>query len=209
VKRILIVVVLFVVLVGVMYAVRARGADERAEADAKELFVPVIVTPSVQPANGQVLLLKATNVSEGQAAVRILFYKDNESVPGMYKEFTRIPPNHTVSYVYEPPVGKLTVGDTTIDAPEAVRAVFEPLVGGEVNGMRKIVANVQLIRLQRGADGVATLETPIVVPLQRCMFEPRGFVPYTGGRWYWNCAQQMTPLEPRWRQGGQANAGAR
>ena len=207
--KILPALVVVVVLAGVIYAVRVRGADERDEEAARALFVPVIVTPSVQPGNGQVLLFKATNVSEGQANVRIMFFKDNESVPGSYKEFTKIPPNQTVSYVYEPPMGTLRLGDTTVEAPEAVHAVFAPLVGGDVNAIRKIVANVQIMRIQRGADGAPTLDSPVVVPLQRCMFEPRGFVPYTGGRWYWNCAPQMTPLEPRWRQGGQANAGAR
>lgn len=208
-KRTLTLLALIIALAGVIYAVRARGADERDEDNARALFVPVIVTPSVQPGTGQVLLFKATNVSEGQANVRIMFFKDNDSVPAFYKEFTRIPPNHTVSYVYEPPMGTLTIGDTTVEAPEAVHAVFAPLVGGDVNATRKIVANVQMLRILRPVSGAPTLDAPIIVPLQRCMFEPRGFVPYTGGRWYWNCAPQMTPLEPRWRQGGQANAGAR
>jgi hypothetical protein len=44
---------------------------------------------------------------------------------------------------------------------------------------------------------------PTVVPLERCNFEPRGFVPCTGGRWYWNCAPRMFPIAERWRQAGQ------
>src|SRR5688572_6895468 len=56
VKRILTVLAVVVVLAGVIYTVRARGADERDENAARELFVPVIVTPSVQPGTGQVLL---------------------------------------------------------------------------------------------------------------------------------------------------------
>jgi hypothetical protein len=208
-KRILIGLVVLVVVVGLAYAVRARGADERAEADAEPLFVPVIVSPSIQIVSGQVLLYKATNVSESPASFRLMLFNDAEGVPGTYRDFTRIPAGHTVSYVYEPPAGKLTLGTATVDAPEAVRATFAPLPAGDPGAIRRIVANVQIMRVQSGANASTLLDPPIVVPLERCTFEPRGFVPYTGGRWYWNCAPEMYPIDQRWRRGGQGNSGAR
>jgi hypothetical protein len=91
-----------------------------------------------------------------------------------------------------------------VDAPESVRAIFAPLPGDEPGAIRRVVANVQIMRIQQGAGGAApVLEAPIIVPLEHCNFEPRGFVPYTGGRWYWNCAPDMFPLEERWREPGQ------
>lgn len=208
-KRTLIVLVVLVVILGLAYVVRARGAQERAEADAEPLFVPVIVTPSIQLASGQVLLYKATNVSENVANFRLMLFNDKEGVPGIYKDFTRIPAGTTVNYVYEPPKTQLALGAATVEAPEAVRATFAPIPAGDPGAIRRIVANVQIMRVQTAPNGSTSLDPPVVVPLEHCTFEPRGFVPYTGGRWYWNCAPQMYPLDPRWRQGGQSNSGAR
>jgi hypothetical protein len=209
VKKTLIVLLVLVVIVGLAYVVRARGAEETAEADAEPLFAPVIVTPSVQLANGQLLLYKATNVSEGVAKFRLMLFNDQEGVPGTYKDFTKIPAGNTVSYVYEPPKTMLTLGTATVEVPEAVRAVFAPLPGDDPGAVRRIVANVQIMRVQPASSAPPTLDPPIIVPLEHCTFEPRGFVPYTGGRWYWNCAPQMYPIDKRWRQGGQGNSGAR
>ena len=208
-KRILIVLVVLVVVLGLAYVVRARGSNDRAEADAEPLFVPVIVTPSVQIANGQLLLYKATNVSEGVRAFRLMLYDEQDSVPTLYKDFSRIGSGQTVSYVYEPPKAELTLGAITIEAPKSVRAVFAPQPAGDPGAMRSIVATVQIMRVQAaGKDGgAAVLDAPIIVPIEHCNFEPRGFVPYTGGRWYWNCAPEMYPINERWRQAGQGNAG--
>jgi hypothetical protein len=204
VRTILTVLVVLVLLVGGVYVVRARGANARAEADAVPLFVPVVVTPSVQPVSGQVVLYKATNMSENPVNFRLMIYKDNESVPGFYKDFMKVPAAHTISYVYEPANAELTLGSATVQAPEAVRAVFAPVPAGDPGAIRRIVANVQIMRVQpAGAGGTPQLDTPIVVPVQHCMFEPRGFVPYTGGRWYWNCALEMNPIPEQWRQAGQ------
>ena len=68
---------------------------------------------------------------------------------------------------------------------------------------RNVVATVQLMRVETDAKGATSLAPPIVVPLSHCNFEPRGFVPYTGGRWYWNCAPDMYPLDEMWRTPGQ------
>ena len=53
------------------------------------------------------------------------------------------------------------------------------------------------------------LDSPIVVPLDSCNCEPRGLVPYTGGRWYGNCAPQIYPIDEIRHRGGQSNSGAR
>ena len=188
---------------GGAFALWARGFNDRAEAAALPLFVPVIVTPSVQVVNGEVLLYKATNVSENPDNFRLMLFNDREGVPAVYKDFTRVRAGNTVTYVYEPPRSELTLGAMTVEAPEAVRAVFAPLPGDDPGAIRRIVANVQIMRVQKAADGSPSLEPPIVVPLERCTFEPRGFVPYTGGRWYWNCAPQMFPIAEQWRQAGQ------
>ena len=209
VRKIAIALVVLALVLGLAYVVRAHGAQARAEADAEPLFVPVIVTPSLQLTTGQVLLYKATNVSENTANFRLMLFNDKQGVPAIYKDFTRIPAGNTVSYVYEPPKGMLKLGETTVEAPDAVRATFAPLPDGDPGAIRRIVANAQIMRVRSGPDGSSTLDPPIVVPLEHCNFEPRGFVPYTGGQWYWNCAPQMYPIHPRWRQGGQSNSGGR
>jgi hypothetical protein len=210
VRKTLTTLIVLIVILGLAYVVRARGAAERAEAAAEPLFVPVLVTPSVQLVNGQMLLYKATNVSERAGSMRLMLFNDHEGgVPGTYEDFTNIPPGNTVSYLYEPPKSQLTLGATQIDVPEAVRAIFAPLPGDDPGAIRRIVANVQIMRIVTAAeDASPSLEPPIMVPLEHCNFEPRGFVPYTGGRWYWNCAPQMYPFDERWRSGGQNSAGA-
>jgi hypothetical protein len=207
-KRILIVLVVLVLLGGGAYMVWARGANERAEADAVPLFVPTIVTPSVQIASGQLLLYKATNVSEGLHNFRLMLYNEQDSVPAFYKDFSRIGSGQTVNYVYDPPKGELTLGDITVQAPKSVRAVFAPVPGDDPGAIRSIVASVEIMRVQAGGKEGAVLDAPIIVPVEHCNFEPRGFVPYTGGRWYWNCAPEMFPIDVRWRQAGQGNAGS-
>ena len=202
-KTILTVLVVLVLLVGGVYVVRARGANARMEADAVPLFVPVVVTPSVQPVKGQVLLYKATNVSEAPVNFRLMIYTDKESVPGTYKDFMKVPAGNTISYVFEPPNGELTLGSTTVEAPLAVRAVFAPVPADNPGAIRNIVASAQIMRVQPGPNGAPQLDAPIVVPMEHCSFEPRGFVPYTGGRWYWNCSSQPLPIEEQWRRAGQ------
>lgn len=202
-KKTLIVLVVLVVVYGIVSAVRGRDFAERTEADARPLFVPAIMTPSIQPSAGQVVLFKATNVTENPINFRLMLYKDTESVPGFYKDFMKVPAGQTVSYVYEPKMAPLTLGSQTVEAPEAVRGVFGPVPAEAPGAMRNVVATVQLMRVETDAKGAASLAPPIVVPLSHCNFEPRGFVPYTGGRWYWNCAPDMYPLDEMWRTPGQ------
>jgi hypothetical protein len=208
-RNVLILLLVLVVVGGGTYTVWVRGANERAEADARPLFAPTILTPSVQLVNGQVLLYKATNVSENPRSMRLMLYDEQDSVPTEYKDFSRIPSGTTVSYAYTPPKGQLTLGETTVEAPKSVRAVFAPVPGDDPGAIRNFVATVEIMRIQPGVKDVPVLDPPIIVPVEHCNFEPRGFVPYTGGRWYWNCAPDMFPLDERWRVAGQESAGGR
>ena len=130
------------------------------------------------------------------ASLRLMLFNDADAVPALLQDFPIIPRGITVSYVYDPPKGKLTLGETTVAAPGAVRATFAPMPGDDPGAMRRFVANVQIMRLQT-SGGTPTLDPPIPVTLEHCNFEPRGFVPYTGARWYWNCAPEMYPVDPQ------------
>lgn len=204
-KPVIMLIVALVVLIGA-YVAWARGFDERTEADAMPLFVPAIMTPSVQLVHGQLLLYKATNVSDYPVQFRLMLFNDREEVPGTYKDFLAVPAGHTVSYVYEPPLGRITLGTTTIDVPEAVRATFAPIPGDDPGMVRRIIASAQIMRVQTNGNAATVVDPPILVPMTHCNFEPRGFVPYTGGKWMWNCAPQMFPLAARWRPAGQSAA---
>lgn len=138
-----------------------------------------------------------------------MLYDEQDSVPTEYKDFSRIPSGTTVSYAYTPPKGQLTLGETTVEAPKSVRAVFAPVPGDDPGAIRNFVATVEIMRIQPGVKDAPVLDPPIIVPVEHCNFEPRGFVPYTGGRWYWNCAPDMFPLDERWRMAGQESAGGR
>jgi hypothetical protein len=195
VRKTLSLLLVLVILVGVFFFIRGRGASARAEAAALPLFVPVIVSPSIQPVNGQAVLYKATNITEAAVSVRLMLFNDRDGLPAKVQDFLNIPPGTTVTHLYAPPKGTLTLNETTVDVPEAVRAIFAPLPGDDPGAMRRVVANVQLMRLQSTSSASSpSLDPPIIVPLQRCNFEPRGFVPYTGGRWVWNCAPEMFPI---------------
>ena len=64
------------------------------------------------------------------------------------QDFPGIAPGTTVSYLYDPPKGTLALNETTVEVPEAVRAVFAPLPGDDPGAIRRVVANVQIMRLQ-------------------------------------------------------------
>ena len=185
-----------VVIVAAFLMIQAWGASRRAEAAAEPYFVPVIVSPSVQPVRGQTLLFKTTNITEAPVGVRLMLFNDQAGVPADIRDFSRIAPGTTVSYLYDPPKTVLTINEVTVEVPEAVRAVFAPLPGDDPGAVRRVVANLQIMRLQPDASS-PSLDPPIIVPLERCRFEPRGFVPYTGGRWIWNCAPEMSPIIER------------
>ncbi len=191
-KKALVLLSVLAAIALVLLIIRARGAGAGDEA----LFVPVIVSPSVQPVGGQVLLFKATNVTEAPVGVRLMLFNDRDGIPAKIKDFSRIAPGATVSYLYDPPKTTLAVNEAEVQVPEAVRAVFAPLPGDDPGAIRRVVANVQILRLQQGVSPPA-LDPSIIVPLERCRFEPRGFVPYTGGQWVWNCAPRMSPVTAR------------
>jgi hypothetical protein len=195
-----ILVVLAVVIAG-SYAYGAWRDRVREETE-RSFYVPVIVSPSVQAVTGQSFLFKITNISEFPVGVRLTLFKDRDGLPLDLKDFEKITPRTTVTYQYDPPAAaeQLALHETTFEVPEAVRAVFAPLSGGDQNTIRGVVAGMQLIRRQAtAADAPPSLEPPIIVPLGHCRFEPRGMVPYTGAQWIWNCAPDMFhfPVAPR------------
>jgi hypothetical protein len=191
-KVIVLLILLALVLVVVLRVYRAWSARAIARAD-RALVVPVIVSPSIQPVKGQTLLFKASNISEAPVGMRIMLFNDRESLPAEIKDFPKIAPGTTVTYVHKPPQGMLAIDETTYEVPDAVRAVLAPLPGGDQGAIRNVVASLQIMRVQPPSANAASpsLEAPILVPLERCRFEPKGFVPYTGGRWVWNCAPAM------------------
>jgi len=196
--RNLLVAVLVLAGAGYLIAVRGAGTDDASQGEAFALSVPVIVTPSVQVAPGQVILFKATNIAESGNSFRLMIYNDDSGIPVVYKDFLKVGPGKTVSYVYRPPMGTLTLdGDTAIEAPESTRATFAPIPATADPGViRRVVANVQVLTVQNGANGAQTLDASTSVPLSHCNFEPRSHIPYLGGNWYWNCAPDLYPKKP-------------
>src|SRR5215467_14411723 len=159
-----IVLVGIVAVIAIIVVVRVLTFDDMVETGAHPYFVPVIVTPSVHTANGQMVLYKVTNLSVQAVNVRLALYNDSESVPKTYKDFMGIRGGTTVSYAYEPPKTKLTVGTAIVEAPEPVRAEFEPLPGDDPGAIRRVVANAQIVRIQPAAgNGAASLEPLTIV----------------------------------------------
>ena len=196
-KTLSVVVLVLILAIGSGYAYYqsgAHGTDDPTQGEPFPLSVPVILTPSLQLASGQVLLYKATNVSERATSFRLMLYSDDSPVPFLYKDY-KVAAGRTVSYVYRPPTTKVQVDETSVEAPQAIRATFAPIPAtGDPGVVRQLVANVQIMRVQNGAQGAPAFETPIVVPLSHCNYEPRSIVP--GRNWYWNCAPDMYPLKP-------------
>jgi len=184
----------------VMYRASATEANLKAN---EALLVPVIVLPPVQPVKDQVLLFKATNITEAPVSFRLSLFNEREGLAVKIQDFANVAPGTTVSYTYVPPMTTIDINGTSLEAPEAVRALFEPLPGDTPNAIRRVVASVQLMRFQSPAGPTPVLEAPIPVPLEHCRFEPKNFVPYKGGRWVWNCAPAIHPTMEG--MGGQNN----
>jgi hypothetical protein len=176
------------------YQSGAHGTDDPTEGAPFPLTVPVIVTPSLQLTTGQVLLYKATNVSEQSTSFRLMLYGDDSNVPFVYKDY-KVAAGRTISYVHRPPMMKVEIEGRSVELPQAIRATFAPIPAtGDPGVVRRIVANVQIMRMQDGPQDSATFDAPIIVPLSHCNYEPRSLVP--GRNWYWNCAPDMYPLKP-------------
>lgn len=176
------------------YTLGTRGTDDLTMGEPIPLTVPVIVTPSLQLARGQVLLYKATNLSSASTSFRVMVFGDDSPVPIFYKDY-EVGAGRTVSHIYRPPNVTVDVEGRSVEAPQAIRATFAPIPAtGDPGTVRGVVANVQIMRVVDGPDGVPAFDAPIVVPLSRCNYEPRSVVP--GRNWYWNCATHMYPLVP-------------
>ncbi|MBM3778883.1 MAG: hypothetical protein FJW23_11735 [Acidimicrobiia bacterium] len=186
------------IALALIVAVAAAGCGDSEDpvyADTHPLSVPLIVTPSVQVGNGEAILYKVSNVSTGSASFRMMFYTDDDHIPAFHRDYERVRGGHTVTFVYEPPMAPIEIGGTTVEVPQAIRATVAPIPLVDHNVGRKVVANVQIVRVHQGADGAPpTLETREIVPLSHCNYEPRTPVPT--GLWYWNCAPGIYPLKP-------------
>src|SRR5258708_4675735 len=134
-KRTLALLVVLVVIIGGIVIVPA-AVNEWVEDNSRPYFVPLIVTGSLQLVKGQVLLYKMTNVSTAPVHVGLNPSSDTEAIPGTYKDFRSIRSMHTVSYVYEPPKTKISLGATTVEAPEPVRAQITPMPGADTGTIR-------------------------------------------------------------------------
>ncbi len=183
---------LVALVAGAVVMFRANAAQENIKAN-DALLVPIIVLPTVQPVKDQVLLFKASNISEAPVSFRLSLFNERDPLAVKRQDFAKVGPGKTVTYSYVPPTTQIDVNGTTVEAPESVRAFFEPLPGDNQNAIRRVVASVQLMRVQASASGVPVLDAPIPVPLERCRFEPKNFVPYKGGKWVWNCAPAIHP----------------
>ena len=184
--RVVFVVVAVVCLLLVFRSWRASAQDRMDNS----LNVPILVSPSVQPGHGQSVLFKATNISGTPVGVssRCSATLTARAEAGLRRDSPRV----TVTHLYTPP-GKLVLGGTTFDAPAAVRALVGPLSGGEPAAIRRVVAGLQMVSLKPAAATAALppLDPPTVVPLERCLFKPRGMFPYTGARYIWDCSPNM------------------
>jgi hypothetical protein len=187
--RVVFVVVAVVCLLLVFRSWRASAQDRMDNS----LNVPILVSPSIQPGQGQSVLFKATNISGTPVGVKFTLFSDADGAEVESTDFAAIPPRVTVTHLYTPPPGKLVLGGTTFDAPAAVRALVGPLSGGEPAAIRRVVAGLQMVSLKPAAATAALppLDPPTVVPLERCLFKPRGMFPYTGARYIWDCSPTM------------------
>ncbi len=87
--------VVLLAIAGIVLTVRSWRANTRAAAE-RALYVPVIVSSSVQAASGQALLFKATNLSDGPRDLRLTLFKDSDGLPLAIKSRT------TVTYIDNP-----------------------------------------------------------------------------------------------------------
>jgi hypothetical protein len=185
-------VAIVAVIVILLSAVRAWRARAQTALD-NSLNVPILVSPSVQPGKDQSLLFKATNISGTSVGVKLTLLNDADGKELEAVEFEKIPPRTTITRLYTPLGGTLVLNGTTFDAPAAVRALVGPLAGGEPAALRRVVASLQMVTIKPAAakGPMPPLDAPMFVPLERCLFKPRGMYPYTGARYIWDCSPTM------------------
>lgn len=188
--------IVLVAIVVLFFGVRAWRASAQAELE-KSQNVTIIVSPSVQPGKGQGVLFKLTNISGRPVGIRLNLFNDTEAKPVETTDFRAMEPKVTIAHLYVPPPAALVLNGTTFDAPAAVRALIEPLPGGEPAALRRVVVSLLVVGLKPAMPNAPppTLDPPTIVPLERCMFASRGMAPYTGMltglRQVWDCAQAM------------------
>jgi hypothetical protein len=190
------------VLVAIVYLssqVSAWRANAIAERDRSQNF-PILVSPSLQPAKGQAVVVKITNVSGSRARVRLSLFNDTESqkAPVDMIEFPDLKAKATVTHLYTPPQGTLVVNGTAFEAPAGVRVLIQPAQSlDDPEAIRKVVASVHLVTLKAAVPNgpAASVDSSSMVPLERCLYKSRGMVPYDPGfrgeRYVWDCAPTL------------------
>lgn len=190
------------VLVAIVYLssqASAWRANAIAERDRSQNF-PILVSPSLQPAQGQAVVVKITNVSGSRARVRLSLFSDAESqqAPVDMIEFPDLKAKATVTHLYTPPRGALVVNGTSFEAPAGVRVLIQPAQSlDDPEAIRKVVASVHLVTLKGAVPNgpPASVESSSIVPLERCLYKSRGMVPYDPGfrgeRYVWDCAPTL------------------
>lgn len=187
------------VLVAIVYlvsVVRAWRANAQTELDRSQT-VPILMSPSIQPGKGQGVLIKVTNISGNRpAAVRLTFFNETDLAPIGTQDFPAIKPRTTVTHLHVPPSATLALNGTTFDAPAPVRTIIQPMGGGDAGTVRRVVATVMMVNLKPATPNAPalSLDPPVFVPLERCLFASIGMVPYTGGTYLYDCAPTLVDL---------------
>ncbi len=185
-----------VAIIYLVSVVRAWRANAQTELDRSQT-VPILMSPSIQPGNGQGILIKVTNISGNQpAAVRLTFFNEIDLAPIGTKDFPQIKPRTTVTHLHVPQSGTLELNGTTFDAPVPVRTVIQPMGGGDAGTVRRVVATVMMVNLKPATPNAPPppLDPPVFIPLDRCLFASIGMVPFTGGSYLYDCAPTLVDL---------------
>jgi hypothetical protein len=186
--------IILVAIVVLFFGVRAYQAKALAEIE-KSQNVSIIVSPSIQPGQGQAILFKATNLSGRPVGIRLNLFGDTTREPLETTDFRAIAPKTTITHLFTPPPGALELNGTKFDAPTAVRALVEPLPGGEPAAVRRVVVSLLMVGLKPAAANAPSpaLDPPMIVPLERCLFASRNMAPFTALlaplRQVWDCGQ--------------------
>jgi hypothetical protein len=186
--------VVVAIVVGLVVAFRYQRARAQAAIDTS-LNVPILMSPAVQPGQDQLLLFKITNISGQPVDVELTLFNDTDGKPLVTTQFPKIAARTTVTHVYRPPAGTVVLEGSTFSAPTSVRALLGPgqagpVSAGDPGAIRRVVASLQMVNLPTAPAKPAPqpVESPMLVPLERCLFKPRGMYPYTGATYLWDCS---------------------
>ena len=191
-------VIVLIAIVAIYVGYRAYRAKALADIE-KSQNVAIIVSPSIQAGKGQVVLFKATNISGRPVSIRLNLFGEANKDPLETTDFKAIAPKMTVTHLFVPPQAPLELNGTKFEAPAAVRALVEPLPGGEPAALRRVVVSLAMVGLKPAAANTnapaPALDPPMLIPLERCLFASRNMAPFTAMlaplRVVWDCGQVL------------------